>query len=154
MEFDEKFDIKRSAIKDSPQFGSKLDALLESGKNHCISTFSILSCFSLIYPGCANNTLKELAEVFGFDPAKPSKTPFEIFQQISESLTTQYTGTQNKPLVSIANKIWVEETFKLDKDYKKLVNNLCETKPFKTNPGQCADDINEWVSKRKKKFLI
>eukprot|EP01083_Nonionella_stella_P145231 454693_1 len=153
IKLNQKPHINHNNARNAYQFDAHLlSEVLKSeqkGNNIVISPFSILSAMTMTMVGASNNTLKEMLNVL-----HPHSNPFRLLselQMLCKHLMEQYSGIDGKPLIKIANKLWIGNTFEI---LRSFINTIGED-PCGANTELidfnfnvvAADIINKWCSK-------
>ena len=115
--------------------------------NSLFSSYSIETCFSLVYPGAAGVTKSQIASSLGFDTALSGEELFDEYQALETTLETAYNGTVleyggQAPNFKSANKIFVDDNFQLKTEYAAIVADLVQVLDLAS--GTAEDTINEW----------
>lgn len=113
--------------------------------NQFVSPYSILTAFTLLYPGARGPTAAEMASVFGFDPTVA--TQVANARAVRDALAAQTGGSE----FTTANAAWVEASMALDAEYARTIRDqlgaTIETVPFIANQGQALRTINAWAAR-------
>lgn len=120
-------------------------ALAQTGGNQFVSPYSVLSAFTLLYPGARGQTAVEMASTFGFDPnvaAQVART-----RSTADALAAQ-TGSSE---FTTANAAWVERTMALSVAYARTIREelgaTIESVPFIANQAAALRTINAWAAR-------
>lgn len=112
--------------------------------NIFFSPFSISTALAMTYAGAAGNTASEMASTMHFD--ENNKLFHHDYSTYLNSLNENADGTIQ---LNIANKIWGEQTFKLNQDFlhttRYLYQSPLEQVNFIGHPDQERKRINGWV---------
>ena len=109
--------------------------------------------FSLIFPGSTNDAVDEIRTVFGYNENKMQL----VWEEVSRSLTTRLDGAcvsaidedgrcydSYKPLLSIANSIWIDAGDALNADYEAIVGKYSKQIDFQSTDSSKV--VNQWVN--------
>lgn len=120
-------------------------ALASPGGNQFVSPYSVLSAFTLLYPGARGQTAAEMAATFGFDPSVAAQIARTRAQ--SDALAAQ-TGRSE---FTTANAAWVERTMALSAAYARTIHEelgaTIEAVPFIANQTAALRTINAWAAR-------
>jgi serpin B len=115
-------------------------ALAAPGGNQFVSPYSVLSAFTLLYPGARGQTAAEMVATFGFDPNVAAQIVRTRAQ--SDALAAQ-TGRSE---FTTANAAWVERTMALSAAYARTIHEelgaTIEAVPFIANQTAALRTIN------------
>ncbi|KAH8317726.1 hypothetical protein KR074_008023, partial [Drosophila pseudoananassae] len=138
--------ISASFIDDFYQILAKEDA-----ENNIISSgLSLEIVMAMVYMGAKGNSAKELQTVL--------KLPMDR-NQVAKKYREFFTNLQGREKVAIlelANRIYVNDQWKLIPEYNKIVGDSfkAEAVPFNVeNPQSVASVINSWVSSQTRKKI-
>ena len=119
--------------------------------NFVFSPYSISFAMGLATVGAAGKTASELQEVLAF-PDQGELLAKE-FNLVYDKTVSQAEGFQ----FACANSLWLNENFKLNESYQKLVqenfHGEAETLPFDRDSKKSADRINSWISDNTLKLI-
>ncbi len=148
MTFAQTNNISESINKLSFSFLKKLDS---KNENTLISAYSISSALAMTYMGAKGNTKLEMEKVLF---PNVDKSVNKDFYELNESLSF------NKKLkLYSANAIWLNNSHKLEKEYRKLIANdfksEVNTANFSSDKGRekARKEINGWVEKTTKEMI-
>lgn len=117
--------------------------------NSLFSSYSIETCFSLVYPGAAGVTKSQIASSLGFDSSLSGEELFDEYQALETTLETAYDGAVaaagddgQAPNFKSANKIFVDDDFQLKTEYTAIVADLVQVLDLAS--GTAEGTINEW----------
>ncbi|MBX3429408.1 MAG: serpin family protein [Hyphomonadaceae bacterium] len=119
--------------------------LAAPGGNQFVSPYSILSAFTLLYPGARGQTAAEMASTFGFD----ANVAAQIVQTsaLRNALAAQTGGSE----FTTANAAWVERTMALSAAYARTIREelgaTIEAVPFIANQSAALRTINAWAAR-------
>jgi len=120
-------------------------ALAAPAGNQFVSPYSVLSAFTLLYPGAGGATAAEMTATFGFDAnvaAQVART-----RAVAEALAAQTGGSE----FTSANAAWVERTMGLRADYARTIRDdlgaTIEEVEFIANQGAALRAINAWAAR-------
>ncbi|MDZ4690444.1 serpin family protein [Terricaulis sp.] len=120
-------------------------ALAADRGNQFVSPYSVLSAFTLLYPGARGQTSAEMASTFGFDPTVA--TEIARARAVSAALAAQAGGSE----FTTANAAWVERTMGLRADYARTIRDelgaAIEEVEFIANQGAALRRINAWAAR-------
>jgi serpin B len=129
------------------RFAFDMLRLLSRGdlKNTFYSPLSISSALAMTYAGAAGTTAKEMQKTLYFGPQHPD------FHEKYGKLTERLQSSDNSEFtMHIANAVWVQEDYRLRKDYMKIVHDHYKSKSeemdFISAPDVSRNIINQWVS--------
>ncbi len=113
--------------------------------NQFVSPYSVLSAFTLLYPGARGQTAAEMAATFGFDAnvaAQIART-----RALRDALAAQTGGSE----FTTANAAWVERTMALSDAYARTIREelaaTIEAVPFIANQTAALRTINSWAAR-------
>ncbi len=120
-------------------------ALAAASGNQFVSPYSILSAFTLLYPGARGATAAEIASTFGFDPDIAAQIANS--RAVAQALAAQTGGSE----FTSANAAWVERTMALRDEYARVIRDqlgaTIEGVPFIANQRQALRTINSWAAR-------
>ena len=112
----------------------------DEGENFFFSPFSIISAFGMLYSGASGDTLIEMENALKFD------------HSLNKNLGALAEELNKRKLLFSANRIWVDEEFKLRNNYQAVLHHYyksgAQRVDFKNDPDGAKDIINQWVSDR------
>eukprot|EP00484_Ammonia_sp_Unknown_P029445 CAMPEP_0197033596 /NCGR_PEP_ID=MMETSP1384-20130603/11972_1 /TAXON_ID=29189 /ORGANISM="Ammonia sp." /LENGTH=410 /DNA_ID=CAMNT_0042463433 /DNA_START=24 /DNA_END=1256 /DNA_ORIENTATION=- len=118
-----------------------------------LSPFSILTAMTLCMLGAANKTLKQMLEVmYPCSAHKPlsfettSKLTADIVE-LGKYYNDTYCGTKDHALVRVANKIWINKTYKILDKYVQASKVDSIGSFDRLQAAQAAAQINAWCAK-------
>lgn len=115
------------------------------GKNILVSPLSAALVTAMVHAGAKGETAKEIGDILHFPKEK------EVLEQGFSDLHKSLANTQNVTL-EIANRIYLEKSRELKKDYNQTVskvhNSDIEKADFIYNAEKERGTINGWVSKK------
>ena len=104
------------------------------------SPYSIISAFGMAYAGASADTAAEIERALGFT------------QSLHEQLGEFVQDIANTGQVSSANRVWLDETMRLNADYQGILyrcyQSTAETLDIQNNPEAACRVINGWVNSR------
>jgi serine protease inhibitor len=117
--------------------------------------------FSLIYPGSTNDAVDEIRTVFGYSSNEGENNKQLVWEEVSTALTTRADGAcdgfvdegedgaatcygSTRPLLSIANSVWIDDGDALNADYDAIVGNYSKQIDFLSTDAPKV--INQWVN--------
>ncbi|NLA25493.1 MAG: serpin family protein [Bacteroidales bacterium] len=122
-------------------------AELENNKNLCFSPASLQMAFAMVYSGAANYTYEEISNVLKF-PLNPEKF-YKEFDEYFEFL--QYLPNDENLEFALANRIFLEKTYKVLDAYRNTVNKhydgAFQPVDFINSAIKVTEEINLWVEK-------
>jgi len=120
-------------------------------ENTLISAYSISNALAMTYMGAKDSTKLEMEKVLF---PNVSKSVNKDFYDLNESLNL------NKKLeLYSANAIWLENAYKLEKEYRKLISNDFKSEVnmanFSSDKGRqkARKEINSWVEETTKGMI-
>jgi len=128
----------------------------DTSSNFWISPFSVTSCFALIYPGSAEETLSQITNVMHYPSSATGTETTGHFIELHSSIESKYDGSKASKwanpasIVHIANKIYSAKSLALNPSYVDALStkdgaSFIESDfDFKTSNARRV--INEWVS--------
>lgn len=120
-------------------------ALAAQPGNQFVSPYSVLSAFTLLYPGARGATAAEMVSTFGFDPEVAAQV--ERARTLARALAAQTGGSE----FTSANAAWVERTMALHDAYARVIRDqlgaTIEGVPFIANQRQALRTINAWAAR-------
>ena len=122
---------------------SLYDALDSKPGNVFVSPASVSSAFALLYPGAANDTAMQMAELFGFDAVPP-----DAFPGTQYTLNRAVMADTDTAKLTVANAVWLREGSTLQAPYRQAVEDGMKAKVALvdfTQPAAAAGLINDWV---------
>eukprot|EP00977_Amphora_coffeiformis_P005692 scaffold1204_cov179-Amphora_coffeaeformis.AAC.1 len=155
------------------EFGNTLVKNLYVNDNECSSTWGISMLFDLMRPGASRDTETELCDIMGLcqesspqieqrlgtrvvDTATNAQESPLVWRSTVNAITTMYDGSctyedygedgceQNRPLVAVANSVWVDTGRNMDPTYLLAVDENLHQIEF-ANPF-AAQKVNDWVN--------
>ncbi|KAL5287307.1 SERPINI1.2 family protein [Megaselia abdita] len=134
----EKF-MENSAIFSGELF-STIAKADDPTKNIIISPLSVQTCVALAYAGASGETAHEIV--------KGLRLVSDKREEVAESYAEFLQSYKDNQLVKIANKIYVNQNYKLKESFKEITgkyfNSEADTLNV-ANPAAAADKINKWV---------
>lgn len=137
-----------------PSFADALTKQLYQQPNECTSALGISMAFSLIYPSASGESLSEIQSVLNYPVQENHRqllwnaTSTRLDQTYSGLCTTESTPVQEcgtvRPLLEIANSVWIDNDFNLDADYAQVVGELLQQIEFEDD--NAGGIVNEWVN--------
>lgn len=115
----------------------------KTGKNFCVSPYSISSAFAMTYAGAAGETQKEFQKVFGF--GANDSTFHSAFGKLNTSLLKNNNSTNT---FSIANRLFPQQGMAFEKDFLGITKRFYTAQPEPLDYGQfeaSREHINTWV---------
>ncbi|MDF1551068.1 MAG: serpin family protein, partial [Bacteroidales bacterium] len=141
------FSQKNSASNSINSFSFKVFEQVYSANENCFySPYSIFGALSLTYEGAENKTKLEMAKVLEINSGDKTS---EDFLKVNNSLRS----SKDFKLLT-ANSIWLQNSFKLKKSYKKISSDYydatTENVDFidETSRENARNEINKWVEKQ------
>ncbi len=120
-------------------------------ENTLISAYSISSALAMTYAGAKDSTKLEMEKILF---PNVDKSVNKDFYDLNESLSF------NKKLeLYSANALWLENSYKLEKEYRKLISydfkSEVNTANFSSEKGRkkARNEINSWVEKTTKGMI-
>mmetsp|Transcript_88352 Transcript_88352/g.248888 ORF Transcript_88352/g.248888 Transcript_88352/m.248888 type:complete len:451 (+) Transcript_88352:112-1464(+) len=112
--------------------------------NACSSSLGVSMAFDLVYPGSGGSCRTQIHETFGYPNAGGDQL---VWAGVSARLRERYTGTadspgRKKPIVRIANSIWVDKSTTLVPTYTRIVGDSVQQIDFEDG----AAHVNAWCS--------
>ncbi len=124
----------------------------KENRNVFFSPFSIYVALSMIYNGAKNSTKQQMQKVLNFYVPK-NKLPY-AFKNILNNLQT---NNSKLYILDIANAIWIQKNFHIDKTFTQTIYNYYDSQlfieDFKKHKYQTINSINQWVSKKTNKKI-
>jgi serine protease inhibitor len=156
-----------AATVDSTQhrlFSDQLTSQIYQNPNEFSSALGVSMAFSLIYPGSTNDAVDEIRNVFGYYLNDDGNTTKQlVWEEVSISLTTRADGScdgsvvvdekddgtttcygSTRPLLSIANSVWIDDGDALDADYDAIVGKYAKQIDFQSTDSPKV--VNQWVN--------
>eukprot|EP01084_Bolivina_argentea_P242763 407157_1 len=152
--------VEKKTNKDSQKkwkqntFGDELLSILydQNRSNVILSPFSVLIALTICMNGSNNNTLQQMTNIL-----HPKKKNKQLTFKQTTNITNQsvniwkhfnkYDGSNNKPLIKIINKLFIQQKFKILPKYIKAVQkHNIESINF-MNRKNAAKIINGWCQK-------
>ncbi len=117
------------------------------GKGFCVSPVSLQVSLGMAYAGARTETAKQMAKALGF-----SEDTDQFLKEIGEYYSfLKKSETDTSLQFSAANRIYVEQTYKLLETYKTALKQYFggsfETVDFLYHAPDAEDLINKWVEK-------
>ena len=132
-------------------FNLDLIKVIKSNGNVFYSPASIAMAFAMVSAGAKGETREQLLQTFQLNRLDNVN---EAFGKLMSCLNPENRPENDKKSfeLDIANKILVEKSYPIEKDFTDTVKNVfkasVENIDFKTKSGKVTDDINEWVKKQ------
>ncbi|MDR2009109.1 MAG: serpin family protein [Bacteroidales bacterium] len=117
------------------------------GENMSFSPVSLNLALGMVYTGTKNNTTEQIHKALGYN------ADINIFNKEYSDYNKYLNNFSEDTLLdfNLANKIFLEETFKIKEEYEKNIttyfSGAFELADFKKNAGNEEKKINLWVSK-------
>eukprot|EP00984_Skeletonema_dohrnii_P003091 scaffold1036_cov135-Skeletonema_dohrnii-CCMP3373.AAC.1 len=136
-------------------FSDQLTSQIYSNPNEFSSALGVSMAFSLVYPGSTNDAVDEISTVFGYLNDDNNDNMQLVWEDVSTSLTTRADGAcvdgdeercygGIKPLLSIANSIWIDDGDALNADYEAVVGKYSQQIDFQSTDSPTV--VNQWVN--------
>lgn len=131
------------------QFGFQLYTHFPKFGNQVFSPFSVYTSLAMTYAGAAGTTATEMKNVLNADTSK------HIFYSNNKLLIDRILQKKESE-INIANAVWINKDFHLEKDFKKTIEDFYSAKTqqvsFETPESilESKNIINNWVSKKTK----
>ena len=139
-------------------FSDQLTSQIYTSPNEFSSALGVSMAFSLIYPGSTNDAAAEISASLGYlTNGSPNSNMQLVWEDVSTSLTSRADGTcgfgdgdsgmcygGKKPLLSIANSIWIDDGDALNVEYEAVVGNYSKQIDFQSTDS--PQIINSWVN--------
>ena len=142
-------------------FSDQLTSQIYSTPNEFSSSLGVSMAFSLVYPGSTNDAVDEIRDVFGYlnddnDNDVSNNNMQLVWEDVSTSLQIRadgecasgdgdgercYGGT--RPLLSIANSIWIDDGDALNAEYEAVVGKYSQQVDFQNLESPKV--VNQWV---------
>ena len=133
-----------SAVKSINHFALRAAKLFDINNSYFLSPYSIVTALGMAYAGADGSTAKEFQDNLLFN-----NNLHEQLGALSDALTQDFNGKYNKPLLTCANKIWLSENLKLNKNFSNILEQAykssAKTLDFAAKPEQAKNFINRWV---------
>ncbi|KAL7493413.1 hypothetical protein ACHAWT_002441 [Skeletonema menzelii] len=152
-----------SAGVDSTQhrlFSDQLTSQIYSNPNEFSSALGVSMAFSLVFPGSTNDAVDEIRTVFGYfndDDSSNNNNMQLVWEDVSTSLQNRADGACAsgdgddercyggiRPLLSIANSIWIDDGDALNADYEAIVGKYSQQIDFQST--EAPKVVNQWVN--------
>jgi serpin B len=121
---------------------SILKSINKGGKNLFFSPLSLFYALSMLYEGASGKTREELKNLLASngDLEKYISTCKETINRLKDS---KESGTA----VNLANSFWIENGFKVDKKFQRVLRKAYDSQFFQWEKGDLnvIDRINKWV---------
>lgn len=137
----EKF-MENSAIFSGELF-STIAKADDPTKNIIISPFSVQMCVALAYAGASGETAREIV--------KGLRLVSDKREEVAASYAEFLQSYKDNHLVKIANKIYVNQDYKLKESFKEITGKYFNSEADTLNvmnPTAAADKINKWVEEK------
>mmetsp|Transcript_18545 Transcript_18545/g.29105 ORF Transcript_18545/g.29105 Transcript_18545/m.29105 type:complete len:496 (+) Transcript_18545:144-1631(+) len=141
-------------------FSDQLTSQIYSNPNEFSSSLGVSMAFSLIYPGSTNDAVDEIRTVFGYlddNDDGSSNNMHLVWEDVSTSMTSRADGAcasgyeddescygGARPLLSIANSIWIDDGDALNADYEAVVGKYSQQIDFQST--ESPEVVNQWVN--------
>jgi serpin B len=136
-------------------FADNLTGVLYEDPNECTSAWGISMAFDLVYPGSDGDTEAQICSVMGLCGDAYGQPQFELLWQDSvNQITSKYDGSclwenlegcgTRRPLVTVANSVWIDRGLTLQAEYISIVGELVQTIDFSSE--EAGSTVNEWVN--------
>jgi len=120
--------------------------------NLICSPFSVLNAMAIAAVGAKENTLKQMVAVLF--PEAQGDDSTELITKSASQLTTlcasynkQYDGKKKQPLITVANKLFVQKNFPILESFIKA-SGVDAVESFEQSQAeQAAKTVNDWVAK-------
>lgn len=136
------------------QFADSLTKILYTEPNECTSSLGVSVAFSLIYPGATFSGITEIKDTFGYPDGSNLQLVWESTTERMLSNANgecdggidQFTGTcwSEKPLLKIANSVWLDSNDTLNEEYAKVVDEYVMQTDFESAESPLV--VNDWVN--------
>eukprot|EP01083_Nonionella_stella_P178110 628203_1 len=152
------------ATKSRNKFPTKLLLQIKSianAKTHqniITSPFSIVSALSLATCGAKNNTLHQMIDVLypNTDEKDMNQSEYALKMYLNTTNICSYYNTQYSSHLVIANKLWINQQFKVLQTYMDIMRK-CKAVEIETldctNKRFAANKINKWCSDQTKGLI-
>lgn len=144
---DDNFD---GAIKSLNNFALKSAEFLnqnDNGGSFFFSPYSIISALGMTYAGAADETAKEFENILLFNPEIHAE-----LGELTQVLTANLDGKDDRPLLTSANRIWVKKGLNLQKKFSEILlqnyKSSAARLDFQKRPELAKRIINKWVANR------
>lgn len=123
--------------------GFSLIDSLPSDENVFVSPVSLYMALSMLYNGAAGETKEEIAEVLGM-----AEISTDDLSSANASLISILEKTDSEIDVSIANSIWMNDTYNFNQEFINRSQDyfLAEVEEIDVSKGSSFKKVNQWVS--------
>ncbi len=139
--------VKRAPQSANNSFAFDLYHQLKSGDNVTYSPFSISLALAMAYAGAKGETEASMKRVLHF-----GDNTLDFHQSFGQfaNLLSNKDRTNNEAIFSISNAQWLQENYRILKDYKDTLAQAYVAKPilldFMNKPSEATATINQAVS--------
>ncbi len=120
--------------------------LREQEGNLFFSPYSISAALAMAYAGAKEETAEEMKQTLHF--SLPEKKLHRAFGDLSARLNKL--EEQEVIELSVANSLWPQEGYPIQKEYLEVMNNYYDTNiqavDYRKNPEKSRQTINKWVA--------
>ncbi|XP_046810745.1 serine protease inhibitor 42Dd-like [Lucilia cuprina] len=131
-------------------FAADLFSALVKGKsaeNIVYSPASIQTCMALAFIGAEGETAKELREVLRLGEGDKLQVAKEFREFLKTALKAE-SVVEERPELQIANRLYVNEQLKVDKEFQKMAQEYFHTQAEAINFSdntKAVEKINQWI---------
>ena len=133
------------AVKSINHFALRAAKLINIKNSFFLSPYSIVTALGMTYAGSDGETAKEFQDNLLFNNNMHGE-----LGALSAALTQDFNGKNNRPLLTCANKIWLNKNLKLNKNFNNILeqayHSTAKTFDFALEPEQAKNFINRWTA--------
>ncbi len=144
-EYRQKNEVDPQFIQSLQEFGAKTSSLLLTSptENQSYSPVSFAYALAMLGNGAKGQTAQQIADALGVDTISSSNQQFHKFYNYN------YSSEQGNVL-KLANSIWVQEDFPLQKDFSKKLAEQFYASAYSVDFSKqsAADAMSKWISEQ------
>ena len=144
-EYRQKNEVDPQFIQSLQEFGAKTSSLLLTSQteNQSYSPVSFAYALAMLGNGAKGQTAQQIADALGVDTISSSNQQFHKFYNYN------YSSEQGNVL-KLANSIWVQEDFPLQKDFSKKLAEQFYASAYSVDFSKqsAADAMSKWISEQ------
>ena len=138
-------DENNFAVDSINNFALSSAKFFDDNKSFFFSPYSIISALGMTYAGAEAQTAKEFEDNLLFN-----KNIHATLGAFNQDLISNLDGSNNRPLLKTANRIWLNKNLELDKNFENILENYYNSSAkildFTSEPEQAKNFINNWAA--------
>ncbi|KAL7547956.1 hypothetical protein ACHAWF_011246 [Thalassiosira exigua] len=137
------FEVEMNATAHQ-EFADELVSVLYENDNECSSALGVSMAFSLVYPGCTGEGEEQVRDALRYPEGTNAVL---VWERTTTRMLDDSSGCVDdwycKPLLEIANSVWLDVGDVLNKTYRSVVGEYAKQIDFRSQLSPVL--VNEWV---------